>query len=121
MKPPPEMVEVISLPKTCRWHVFATHRQRIVALAVKIGNANTKASTERSGLFSYYSNSFPKTCHWHVFASHRQRIVALAVKIGNVYTKASNEWLGLFLFSRDSMILFLKHATGMFLLRTGKG
>ena len=93
MKPPPEMVEVISLPKTCHRHVFASQRQRIVALAVKIGNANIKPRPKGRGF--YYSlvivSSLPKTYHWHVFATRRQRIVALVVKPGNANTKPPPE------------------------------
>jgi hypothetical protein len=58
MKPPPEMVEVNSLPKTCHRHVFASQRQRIVALTVKIGNANMDPPPEIVEVISCRSETF---------------------------------------------------------------
>ena len=49
----------------------------------KIGNANTKVSTERSGLF------LPKTCHWHDLAAGQY--VGLPGKIGNAIREAPND------------------------------
>ena len=69
------------LPKTCHWHVFTAGQY--VGLPGKIGNANTKVSTERSGLF------LPKTCHWHVLAAGQY--VGLPGKIGNAIREAPND------------------------------
>jgi hypothetical protein len=64
------MVEVISLPKTCHRHVFASQRHRIVALAVKIGNANMKPPPEMVEVIS-----LPKTCPGHVRLSKKSKII----------------------------------------------
>ena len=47
-----------SSPETCHRHV--SWRQRIVALAMKTGNGNTKGLTERSGLF--FAWNMPPAC-----------------------------------------------------------
>ena len=60
----------------------------IVALTVKVGNANTKASTERSGLFS--------ACECPLDTHYGRTIVALTVKAGNANTESPTKVGGYF-------------------------